>query len=61
MLLKLILPFSSYMKIYDEEFSNKKCSNKKCTSCYKKDIIKLKININKIIYYLRLYIKRFRK
>ena len=28
---------------------------------YESDIIKLKINMNKITYYLRLYIKRFRK
>jgi SAM-dependent methyltransferase len=59
-LFKIILPFSSYLKISDKE-SIRKCLNKNCQCCNHEVILNLKINMNKITYYLRLYIKKFRK
>jgi SAM-dependent methyltransferase len=61
-LLKMILPFCSYLKITDIEINNAKTYvGKKCPCCSEKFGVELKINMNKITHYLRLYIKRYRK
>lgn len=61
-LLKMILPFCGYLKITDKDLIREKnCNGKKCPCCVDHQSINIKLNLNKITYYLKLYSKRFRK